>query len=314
MVKSKKIVPHVVLLIGPHVPGVEPALLKIIAAEKPSEVLCEGATSASTQNELLSKFKRSDLPHPEDYAANVSKVARDNGAKFSFVEHLSDFESKHCHDLVHEADAHIQVAIDHSRQGNLENALDSVSSCFTRLSQLERFRSERFVRKLSRKASNADGRPILALVGSAHSSIIKPLVKNGVKVTVYQVIPADPVTSGLISSNYGTLSRSNLTRTLFQQFVIDLLKERCGFQPKHVAFSEQLMPSLVKLRSIPLGEFEKFISSMKGSNPNAFDFHFVRFLKNKGVNLPTAVEAEKIRANYAYGPVRKVKTFEPKSP
>ncbi|MFH0713857.1 MAG: hypothetical protein V1722_04740 [Candidatus Micrarchaeota archaeon] len=305
--------PHVILVLGPHVQGVEKCLPAVVAAEKPVALLHESSDSRSKQLEILQKLRGAsgiDVKFPKSFLLGMHTFAREHNLEHDLVGPADEVEAEADDVVFNTSSIEMSSTIKAAQQGNVDEMVKFGHRVFSALSFLERSASSRYTSFLTEKARQAKG-PVLAYIGTAHTALVKDLVHRGVKVTLYAVQRGDPVSPAVPSSGH-LISKPVVLREVLRQLLTVYLEDRYKFTNQHNAFAEQYLPELTKLRQVPLSRFEHFIASSKDSTPVGFRVRFVDFLKQNGVHLPSNDEvAERLRKEFVPG-VRKVKVFEPK--
>jgi hypothetical protein len=186
-----KQIPHVVLMLGPHVRGSEVAVKRVLASEKPSRLLFESLGDKHNHARYLEDLRRDapNLIHHEfdDLAlsARLYLLAKEHGIPFELAEPAYDAEAfSRITSKISAYQTKFEGAVNLvTTGGKFEEALQLVKESIRTVKEAQAERDLNLIENISKQA-NLHG-TVAAFLGQVHISIVRKLTENGAKVTVY---------------------------------------------------------------------------------------------------------------------------------
>ncbi len=317
--KQQIAAPHVVMIIGAHVPGVEAQVKKVLDAEKPVHLGIEfmGSKESAVHNLRFMGQNAEELARGQNdpgYAARMLLLARRKHLSFDFIEKYPKEVVDHLDSQFDLLDKFFGNALRKAFSGEVEEALNLHKQMTVVLAEHSKIREPYLAAEIESQARNACG-PIAVFLGSGHAPMIKLLVKNGVKVTLYHSEGFAPVTPILFTANLSLRAkRSDRIKHFLQEALFVYFRERYGLSEGEIHGIYRSIPGIARLRrGMPASEIEEFFHDARGFTPAQFRRHFVNFLGNRGVKLPSNDEMEELKKHPIFPEFRKVKIFEPKA-
>lgn len=307
-------VPHVVLLLGPHVAGVEAEVGCVLAAEKPKGVYIEGiatpAQLAFRHRDLRQNAERQiHHPHPStSFVARMYLLAKQHNLEFDFMERHTDESAGKVRQFLNETKEASGRAAAAVQSGDVDAMVLHMRSQLEALQKAGNLREPmmtEFILQEARKRGK-----VVVFAGFAHSGLVKRLAEKGARVTVYTVSRTSLASNVELGPHLKTLSRENALKFMFDTLIWHYVSDRygVGIEDKF-RLPAALMPP--QLRGIPVSEMEKFIRNTAGATPVAFRTQLLGLFERHGVKFPKRDDVEEELGKAVFPPFRKVKTFEP---
>ena len=313
--------PHVVLMLGPHVRGSEAAVKKVIINERPRMLLLESLGNKRGHVKIL-KDLHEDAPrfvhHPADGYAVPSRVyllAKEHEIPFELAEPPYD-EATFKRILSKQAE--YQAKLGGSIKlvtsgGKLEEALRLTGDSIQSMKEAHAERDSNLADNIYKQAK-AHG-VVAAFLGHAHMPVVRKLAEKGAKVTVYYSGGTFPASNALPQrSNLPEPSRSQLIKELFSMTMADYLCNRYNLDPVNLMHGLQGGTVFNQLTKIPVPAIEAMFKASEGKTPVGCRNDLLTLLSAHNVKMPSQSEMEGIVHSASYPEFRKVKVFEPLQP